>query len=142
MWTIKKVEDGLRVVKQQLLDGTITAEQFKMDITLDMMPCGTVGCIGGWMMYADFVSVHERMPTRHDSMRLHLRLVVEEAKEDDEMRGRGLDRLFYQWPEMYMENDIGVGDACAAIDQWLNGNNDPWHPLRREMGSKQLGERA
>lgn len=129
MWTIRKIELRLMQVKQQLLDGTITAEQFKMDITLDMTGCGTVGCIGGWMMHNDFVSVYERMPTRHDSMRLHLRSVVEEAKADDELRGRGLDRLLYQWPDTHLEDAVSVRDACAAIDQWLNGNNDPWHSL-------------
>lgn len=120
-WTLEQVEEGVREVRDQIASDTLPG-QLNMLATLDIDDCGSVGCIGGWMIY----NRHKHETGRYarnvaDINYAGLGNVVIQVRNIDDLRGRGLDRLFFDF------------DACAtpdavveACDKWLSGNNDPW----------------
>lgn len=122
-WTLEQVEAGLRGVRNDLAEGTISAAQFKMDTVFEPISrdefersCGSVGCIGGWMVHKRRIA--EGLPI---AMISNLTTVIKDVQAQNVERADALDRLFFGWTE-----GAGVDDGIRAIDNWLGGDNDPW----------------
>lgn len=123
-WTLEQVEAGLRGVRNDLAQGTISATQFKMDTVFEpskihpSTPCGSVGCIGGWMVHKRRIA--EGLPI---AMITNLTTVIRDVQTQTQNveRGNGLDHLFFGWTD-----GANVDDGIRAIDNWLGGDNDPW----------------
>lgn len=128
-WTIKDVEEGLRKVRDQLMTGEITGEQFAMQHILYKGRCGTVGCIGGWMLFNRLTAGH----VISNPMTLleidavisgdPLTAIVDQVKDENADRAWSLNALFFDWSP----DKPSTAKACDAIDVWLSGaEGNPW----------------
>ena len=111
-WTQEKVEHYLRVVREDLATGRITSQMLQMDEII--ASCGTVACIGGWMKL-------RRHEAEKDYVGRHRTSLGEISDGLSDERSEGLDALFYSFP-----GNVTPERAVQAIDQWLEGSNDPW----------------
>lgn len=118
-FTINDVRRALRKVRDRLLDGRISKEEFDMGLVLSrrMNHCGTVGCIGGHMatfLRPNDVSVNNDSAS---SIMAHAVYLSEERYEND-----FLEDLFYEFPR---NGQTGPKSAAKQIDRYLDGKQ-PW----------------
>ena len=116
-WTHEDVTTYLRLVRDNLASGVIPEERLQMTTVASRGRCGTVACIGGWMIllrgpkkawdYRGIELVHE------------LDNILHAYNRERDTRGR-LDRLFHEYPDY-----VSSADAVTAIDRFLGGV-EPW----------------
>lgn len=121
------IDEVMREVRDRLVDGRITAEQFQMNTILEDEPtCGSLGCIGGWGL----VVLHERglitLDQRDNAIALRNHFLDRVGSpENDHTRYSSLYGLFFQWPNK--PETPSLSQAVQAIDAWLGGCTDnPW----------------
>lgn len=118
-WTMEMAERYVRRVRDDLASGAITDAQFDMGTVADMdkTRCGSVGCIGGWMLMLETIDRTGRWPNGND--RIFLSELCEHL--EDQKRGDGLHNLFFNYTPCPTREE-----AIVSIDKWLSGDNNPW----------------
>jgi hypothetical protein len=116
-YTLDEIRSGLRRVKKKLLDGSISAAEFDMNVPMISRwvvgadkayhPCGTKGCIGGWLAVELGVD-----PTGNI-----LEAMNAFTKVDPE-----LHYMFYGFGNFKIERKAGAN----AITRYLEGK-EAWH---------------
>lgn len=105
-------------VREDLLSGKISAQQFNMSFI--MVPiandeCGSIGCIGGWAgikMGLDFMQTECWM----------------NGSSLSEVRDRVFPKINYRFRSLFFPKywNATPADGAKAITRFLNGDNDPW----------------
>lgn len=135
-WTMASVDRALREVRDQLIAGTLPGK-LDMREPLRIEECGTIACIGGWMLFNRFHREHPNAD-RYDfhALRRSLRIsdMVFAVGTQNMVAGDLLDDLFFHFPAHPLPQ---LGDCIRAIDRWLGeGDGQPiWAP-RTTLGGR------
>lgn len=120
-WTLEQVESGVREVRNQIANGTLPGV-LDMSESLEHHECGTVGCIGGWMIYNRHLRDTGQAPRSKWETPWHsLGEIIDQIARINAARAHGIDNL------MFIYSGVpSAADVVAACDKFLAGSNDPW----------------
>lgn len=141
-WTLEEVTKYVTKVRDQVANSTLPGE-LGMCSVMDIDHCGSVGCIGGWMMWHRYVDDHGKAPGEGvcvGSMSMYsLEGVLTDLRAGEHReRAVGLNRLFFMW---YPERP-SAEQVVAACDAWLSGDEHPWPGTRERWRARARRDRV